>query len=147
MTFSDTEMKELGKSTQINIYNTRSLIRALKYVSDILQTEEAFTMEEYTHTHTHTHAETHTHTHAHTNTHTHAHVHQIYLINHISILDLNNFRLQKPFLKKMKMLITKLLHTAQRIKFFIKDFLYKCQQIHNYLLIWSHLLKNSLMEN
>ena len=71
MTFSDTEMKELGKSTQINIYNTRSLIRALKYVSDILQTEEAFTMEEYTHTHTHTHAQTHTHTHTHTHTNTH----------------------------------------------------------------------------
>ena len=71
MTFSDTEMKELGKSTQINIYNTRSLIRALKYVSDILQTEEAFTMEEYTHTYTHTHAQTHTHTHTHTHKHTH----------------------------------------------------------------------------
>ena len=71
MTFSDTEMKELGKSTQIHIYNTRSLIRALKYVSDILQTEEAFTMEEYTHTHTHTHAQTHTHTHTHTHKHTH----------------------------------------------------------------------------
>ena len=27
MTFSDTEMKELGRSTQINIHNTRSLIR------------------------------------------------------------------------------------------------------------------------
>ena len=73
MTFSDTEMKELGKSTQINIYNTRSLIRALKYVSDILQTEEAFTMEEYTHTHTYTHPCTNTHTHTHTNTHTHTH--------------------------------------------------------------------------
>ena len=27
MTFSDTEMKELGRSTQISIHNTRSLIR------------------------------------------------------------------------------------------------------------------------
>ena len=52
MAFSDTEMKELGKSTQINIHNTRSLIRALKYVSDILQTEEVFTAEEYKYTHT-----------------------------------------------------------------------------------------------
>ena len=70
MTFSDIEMKELGKSTQINIYNTRSLIRALKYVSDILQTEEAFTMEEYTHTHTYTPMHKHTHTQTHTHTHT-----------------------------------------------------------------------------
>ena len=62
MAFSDTEIKELGRSTQINIRNTRSLIRALKYVSNILQTEEAFTVEEYkpTHTHTDTHAHTHT---------------------------------------------------------------------------------------
>ena len=29
-----------------NIHNTRSLIRTLKYVLDILQTEEAFTVEE-----------------------------------------------------------------------------------------------------
>ena len=54
-------MKELARSTQINIHNIRSLIRALKYVSDILQTEEAYTVEEYKHTHTHTH------THASTN--------------------------------------------------------------------------------
>ena len=27
MTYSDTEMNELGRSTQINIHNTRSLIR------------------------------------------------------------------------------------------------------------------------
>ena len=70
MTFSDIEMKELGKSIQINIHNTRSLIRALKYVSDILQTEEAFTMEEYTHTHIHTPMDTHTQTHTHTRTRT-----------------------------------------------------------------------------
>ena len=55
MTFSGTEMKELGRSTQINIHNTRLLIRALKYVSEILRTEEAFTVEEHKHTHTHTH--------------------------------------------------------------------------------------------
>ena len=55
MTFSDTEMMELGITQPTNIHNTRSLIRALKYVLDILQTEEAFTMEEYKHTHTHTH--------------------------------------------------------------------------------------------
>ena len=47
-------MVELGRSTQINIHNTRSLIRALKYASDILQMEEAFTVEEYKHTRAHT---------------------------------------------------------------------------------------------
>ena len=51
MTFSDTKMMELGRKHPTNIHNTRSLIRTLKYVLDILQTEEAFTVEEYKHTH------------------------------------------------------------------------------------------------
>ena len=58
MTFSDTEMMELGIKQPINILNTRSLIRTVKYVLDILQTEEASTVENintHTHTHTHTH--------------------------------------------------------------------------------------------
>ena len=55
MTFSDTEMMELGRKHPTNIHNTRSLIRTLKYVLDILQTEEASTVEEYKHTYTHTH--------------------------------------------------------------------------------------------
>ena len=54
MTFSDTEMKELGRGTTYNAHNITSLIRTLKPVSDILQTEEAFTVEEYKHTHTQT---------------------------------------------------------------------------------------------
>ena len=54
MIFSDTEMRELGSGITYNTHNTTSLIRTLKYVSDILQTEEAFTVEEYKHTHTHT---------------------------------------------------------------------------------------------
>ena len=33
------------------------------------------------------------------------------------------------------------------MKFSIKDFLSKCDQICSFLLIWSHLLKKSLMEN
>ena len=53
MTFSDTAMMELGITLSTNIHNTRSLIRTLKYVLDILQTEEAFMVEEYKHTHTH----------------------------------------------------------------------------------------------
>ena len=55
MIFSDTEMRELGSGTTYNTHNTTSLIRTLKYVSDILQTEEAFTVKGYKHTHTHTH--------------------------------------------------------------------------------------------
>ena len=58
MTFSDTEMMELGIKQPINILNTRSLIRTVKYVLDILQTEEASTVENInTHTHTHTHTQ------------------------------------------------------------------------------------------
>ena len=37
--------------------------------------------------------------------------------------------------------------TAQKMKFSIKDFFSKCDQISSFLRIWSHLLKKSLMEN
>ena len=37
--------------------------------------------------------------------------------------------------------------TAQKMKFSIKDFLSKCDQIHRKLRIWSHLMKKSLTEN
>ena len=33
------------------------------------------------------------------------------------------------------------------MKFCIKDFFSKCDQIRNFLRIWSHLLKKSLMKN
>ena len=33
------------------------------------------------------------------------------------------------------------------MKFSIKDFFSKCDQIHSFLRIWSHLLKTSLIEN
>ena len=36
---------------------------------------------------------------------------------------------------------------AQKMKFSIKDFFNKCDQIRSFLRIWSHLLKKSLMEN
>ena len=39
------------------------------------------------------------------------------------------------------------LHTAQKMKFSIKDFFSKCDQIRRKLRIWSHLLKKSLKEN
>ena len=38
-------------------------------------------------------------------------------------------------------------HTAQKMKFSIKDFFSKCNQIRRKLRIWSHLLKKSLMGN
>ena len=37
--------------------------------------------------------------------------------------------------------------TAQKMKFSIKNFFNKCDQIRRKLPIWSHLLKKSLMEN
>ena len=37
--------------------------------------------------------------------------------------------------------------TAQKMKFSIKNFFSKCDQIRSFLMIWSHLLKKSLMEN
>ena len=45
MTFLDTKMKELSRSTLHNTHNARSLIRTLNY--------EAFTVKEYKHTNTH----------------------------------------------------------------------------------------------
>ena len=33
------------------------------------------------------------------------------------------------------------------MQFFIEDFFGKCGQLHNFLQIWSHLLKKSLIEN
>ena len=51
MTFSDTAMMGLGITQSTNIHKTRSVIRTLKYVLDISQTEGAFTVEEHkTHT-------------------------------------------------------------------------------------------------
>ena len=38
-------------------------------------------------------------------------------------------------------------HAAQKLKFSIKDFFTKYEQICNFLRIWSYLLKNSLMGN
>ena len=38
-------------------------------------------------------------------------------------------------------------NTAQKMKFSMKDFVYKCDQICNLQRIWPHLLKKSLMEN
>ena len=40
-----------------------------------------------------------------------------------------------------------IIHIAQKIKFFIKDFFSKCDQIRSFLRIWLYLLKKSLIEN
>ena len=40
-----------------------------------------------------------------------------------------------------------LYYTSQKVKFPIKDFFSKCDQIRRKLRIWSHLLKKSLLEN
>ena len=37
--------------------------------------------------------------------------------------------------------------TAQKMKFSIKDFFSKCNQVRSFLRIWSHLLLKSLIEN
>ena len=56
MTFLETEMKELGRGTQHNTHNTRSLIRTLKYVPDIVADGRRLYSEKIKkHTHTHTH--------------------------------------------------------------------------------------------
>ena len=42
--------------------------------------------------------------------------------------------------------LSKLANTAQKVKFSIKDFFSKCDQIRTFLRIWSHLLKKFSME-
>ena len=48
------------------------------------------------------------------------------------------FHIITPFTLKKNFLIK---------NFSIKDFFSKCDQLRSFLLIWSHLLKNSLLEN
>ena len=43
--------------------------------------------------------------------------------------------------------LVQVVYTAQKMKFSIKDFLSKCDQIRRKLRIWSYLLKKFLMEN
>ena len=38
-------------------------------------------------------------------------------------------------------------YTVQKMKFSVKDFFSKCNQIRGFLRTWSHLLKKSLIEN
>ena len=50
----------------------------------------------------------------------------------------------KSIFKSSKKAIDVKIGTAQKIKFSIKDFFSKCDQIHSFLWIWSHLLKKIL---
>ena len=52
-----------------------------------------------------------------------------------------------PFKNSDSEQIFSYLLTAQKIRFSIKNFFSKCDQIHSLLLIWSHLLKKSFIEN
>ena len=51
MTYLEMEMKELSRNTWNDTHHTTSSILPLEYVSDVLQMEEASTVEEYKHTH------------------------------------------------------------------------------------------------
>ena len=56
-------------------------------------------------------------------------------------------QLSLNYLLEVENLTLFLFFTAQKVKFLIKEFFSKCGQICSFLRIWSHLLKNSLMEN
>ena len=53
--------------------------------------------------------------------------------------------IQKTFISIETVLLV--IITAKKMKFSIKDFFGRCDQIRMKLRIWSHLLKKSLMEN
>ena len=54
------------------------------------------------------------------------------------------YRLQNVVLNIPRLLQS---YTTEKMKFFIKDFFSKCDQIRRKMGIWSHLLKKSLIEN
>ena len=51
------------------------------------------------------------------------------------------------FIKKRQVSEYNIYHTAQKVKFSMKDLSSKCDQIRIFLRIWSHLLEKSSMEN
>ena len=62
-------------------------------------------------------------------------------------LHFSSKNLNKSILISKFFAIRKLKHHCTKNKFSIKDFFSKCDQIRKKLRIWSHLLKQSLMEN
>ena len=69
MTFSDTEMKKLGRGPS-DTHNKRLFIRISQVCHRSLAVGRSQQVKEYKHTHTHTRTHTHTHTHTHTQSHT-----------------------------------------------------------------------------
>ena len=65
----------------------------------------------------------------------------IYMLEHL-LNCFSNFTFPLTFSLK-----SHCIYTTQKMKFFIKDFFSKYDQIRRKLQIWSHLLKKSLMEN
>ena len=57
-----------------------------------------------------------------------------------------SWRLLKYIETELQGICFYLYNTAQKMKFSIKDFLSKCDQIRSFLRIWSHSLRKSLME-
>ena len=68
------------------------------------------------------------------------------LINEVSQFFLKPNK-QDGGINKKGLIMKNVQNTVQKMKFSIKDFFSKCDQIRSFLRIWSHLLKKSLMEN
>ena len=65
-----------------------------------------------------------------------------------SVFDKNLlFSFDYDFKNNLRTLAYQICNTAQKMKFPIKDFFRKCDQIRRKLRIWSHLRKKTLMEN
>ena len=65
-------------------------------------------------------------------------------IHHIRVILPASSATQRCIQNPVKHLI---FNTAQKMKFSIKDFFSKCDQIRRFLRIWSHLLEKSLIES
>ena len=65
-------------------------------------------------------------------------------IHHIRVILPASSATQRCIQNHVKHLI---FNTAQKMKFSIKDFFSKCDQIRRFLRIWSHLLEKSLIES
>ena len=68
----------------------------------------------------------------------------MYSINYASISNISVKKLEKISKERSAVPVV---NTAQKMKFSIKAFFSKCDQIRSFLRIWSNLLKKSLMEN
>ena len=73
----------------------------------------------------------------------------IYVIYIARSIKSENVKATESLLMKMPAKISSITryYTTQKIKFSIKDFFSKCDQIRSFLRIWSHLLKKSFMKN